>query len=316
MTEQPLLEYINVSKKYGDLQALSQLNLKLCPGDFLGLVGPNGAGKTTAIHLATGLAKLRSGKIKIKGLDVVKNYTAARRLVGVAPQEPNFDRFFSVLDCLIYQGGYFGMKRRESRQRALELLDLFELTDKINSKPPELSGGQKRRLLLAKAVIHNPEIVILDEPTAGLDVELRHRLWDYLKRLKERGKTILLTTHYIEEVEALANRVAILNRGKLILEDKIEDVMNRYGRYGCLFKVDRLPRELAEKLEQDYPFLQIENHSIRACGHSFDSQIHEILTRLLENGIKISGMQVDETPLEEIFLEHLKPSMPTGEANS
>ncbi len=307
MNEQkPMLEYENVTKKYGDLTALKDFSLKLYPEDFLGLVGPNGAGKTTAIHLATGLAKLRTGRIKIKGNDVVNDYTKARRLVGLAPQEPNFDRFFSVLDCLVYQGGYFGLAPDKARQRALELLELFELTDKIDSKPPDLSGGQKRRLLLAKAVIHDPEIVILDEPTAGLDVELRHKLWDYLRRLKGRGKTILLTTHYIEEVEALANRVAILDEGSLLLEDSVENIMRRYGRYSCVFKVRGLKEKTARRVCQEYSFVNVENSSLRANGHRFDEEINDLLTTLMRENVTIKEMRVDETPLEEIFLNKIK----------
>ncbi|MFB6356742.1 MAG: ABC transporter ATP-binding protein, partial [bacterium] len=188
--DKPAIEFNNISKTYGDTQALSDLNLTIQKGEFLGLLGPNGAGKTTAIHLATGLAKLQEGSISVFGHDVVDDYTKARRKIGLAPQEPNFDRFFSVYDCLVYQGGYFDIPRNESMERADELLELFELTEKKDAKPPSLSGGQKRRLLLAKAMMHDPEIVIMDEPSAGLDVELRHKLWDYLKKLKSEGKTM------------------------------------------------------------------------------------------------------------------------------
>lgn len=309
-TEKTVLEFNNVTKNYGNLTALKQLNLKLYSGDFLGLVGPNGAGKTTAIHLATGLASLNNGTIKVKGNDVIQDYTRARRLIGLAPQEPNFDRFFSVFDCLTYQGGYFGLSSSESESRAMELLNLFELTDKKDEKPPSLSGGQKRRLLLAKAIIHDPEIIILDEPTAGLDVELRHKLWDYLRKLKKQGKTILLTTHYIEEVEALADRVAILDRGELILEDKISEVMNRYGRYSCIFELRNLDSQLAVRLEQKFEFVSTDNSSssLRASGHQFDERIHELLQTLMEEDVEIRGLRVDETPLEEIFLDKVNNS--------
>ncbi|MFP4686649.1 MAG: ABC transporter ATP-binding protein [bacterium] len=298
-----VLEFESVTKKYGELTAVDNLNLKLRRGDFLGLLGPNGAGKTTTIHLATGLAKLQEGSIRVMGEDVVKDYTRARRKIGLAPQEPNFDRFFPVLDCLVYQGGYFGMSPAYSRKRALELLRLFELDDKKEAKPPTLSGGQKRRLLLAKALIHDPEVVILDEPTAGLDVELRHKLWDYLRKLKKQGKTILLTTHYIEEVEALADRVAMLNQGRLILEDSINNVMDEYGRYKWVFKVDEMPSGLQKKLENKYKFLAVKKDAIEASGRQLNSEIMDVIKILLEEEIQIEKMHVNETPLEEIFLK-------------
>lgn len=297
------LHYEDVSKSYDDTRALSNLDLTIHKGDFLGLVGPNGAGKTTAIHLATGLAKLHEGAITVFGHDVVEDYQNARRKIGLAPQEPNFDRFFSVMDCLIYQGGYFGIPEKEARERAKDLLELFELTEKKEAKPPQLSGGQKRRLLLAKAMIHDPDLVILDEPTAGLDVELRHKLWDFLRKLKDRGKTILLTTHYIEEVEALATRVAMLNQGELVLADDIETVMEQYGRFQCIFDVDHMPEALANQLQERFSFLHVENSTVRANRRHFDREIRDIIYELMDRGVEIEGMRFEETELEEIFLE-------------
>ncbi|MGM0381681.1 MAG: ABC transporter ATP-binding protein [bacterium] len=304
--KQPVLEFNNVTKTFGDLIAVDNLNLTLKKGDFLGLLGPNGAGKTTAIHLATGLATLERGTIKVLGHDVVDDYTRARRKLGLAPQEPNFDRFFPIKDLLVYQAGYFGIPKNEAMDRADELLELFELKDKREAKPDKLSGGQKRRLLLAKALIHNPQVVILDEPTAGLDVELRHKLWDYLKKLKSSGKTILLTTHYIEEVEALADRVAMLNEGRLILEDSIENVMNEYGRFRWIFKLDKLPGELARDIEHNFEFLTVEDSTLQAHGRELNSNIMEVLGLLNRKNITIEKMKVDETPLEEIFLQKVK----------
>ncbi len=299
----PALHYENVSTRYGETLALDDFSLSVDRGEFLGLLGPNGAGKTTAIHLATGLAKLRQGRIRVYGHDVIDEYQAARQHIGLAPQEANFDRFFSVFDCLVYQGGYFGISKQESKNRALELLELFELTEKKDQKPPQLSGGQKRRLLLAKAMIHDPDLVILDEPTAGLDVKLRHKLWDYLRKLKDHGKTMLLTTHYIEEVEALANRVAILNDGRLILDDSMQSVMEQYGRYQCVFDVDNVPETLARDLQSRFPFIHVRNSTIYANRRQFNAEIRDILSRLVEAGVTINGMRFEETELEEIFLQ-------------
>lgn len=303
--EPPALEYRNVSKDYGDTRALEDFSLTIERGEFLGLLGPNGAGKSTAIHLATGLAKLRHGDVYVYGNHVVHDYEAARRCIGLAPQEPNFDRFFSVLDCLVYQGGYFGMSPEDSRERALELLKLFELTEKRDAKPQDLSGGQKRRLLLAKALIHDPSLVILDEPTAGLDVELRQKLWHYLRELKDRGKTLLLTTHYIEEVEALADRVAVLNQGRLILDDTIEEVLQRFGRFQCVFEVSDIPERLSRELPEEFPFISLENGTVRANRRNFDDEIAQLLDRLREHEVQIHGLRFEETELEEIFLDRV-----------
>lgn len=299
----PALSFENVSKRYGDTTALEDFSLTVNQGDFLGLLGPNGAGKTTAMHMATGLATIDDGTITVLGQDVVTSYQQARRQIGIAPQEANFDRFFSIIDCLIYQGGYFGLPRDESRQRALELLEQFELLHKKDSRPNELSGGEKRRLLIAKAVIHDPEIVILDEPTASLDVELRHKLWDFLKALKQQGKTMILTTHYIEEVEALADRVAILKEGELILSDTLENVMERYGRFQCLMSVNRLPEPVAERLSERFSFLEIDGTTLKSYRRSFDSEISEVLETLHDEDITLTGLKFEETELEEIFLE-------------
>lgn len=299
----PALRFDGVSKRYGETVALRDFSLTVQSGDFLGLLGPNGAGKTTAMHLATGLATLDEGNIEVFGYDVVKEYRKARRRIGLAPQEANFDRFFPILDCLIYQGGYFGLELKESRQRALKLLDQFELTQKKDSRPNELSGGEKRRLLVAKALIHDPDIVILDEPTASLDVELRHKLWNYLRQLKDEGKTMILTTHYIEEAEALAERVAILQNGELILSDTIQNVLETYGRYQCVLEVGGIDSELRDRLTNQFPFITINDSIIRARRRTFDQEIGDLLSMLLSNGASVEGLTFEETELEEIFLE-------------
>jgi ABC-2 type transport system ATP-binding protein len=301
----PALEFDGVSKSFGDTQAVDDLSLSVEPGSFLGLLGPNGAGKTTAMHLATGLATLDEGTIEVFGHDVVDDYREARRRIGLAPQEANFDRFFSALDCLTYQGGYFGLSTQESRERALELLEMFELSDKKDARPNQLSGGQKRRLLIAKAVIHDPDIVILDEPSASLDVELRHKLWDYLESLKEIGKTMILTTHYVEEVEALAERVAIMQHGELILEDTLENILEEYGKYTCVLDVKDLDDSLRRQIRTDFPFIEIEDGTLRANRRSFDEEIGDLLTRLVSGGASVEGLRFEETRLEDIFLRRV-----------
>jgi len=206
-------------KKYGDKTAVADLSLRIPRGAFFGLLGPNGAGKSSTIHCITGIAKITSGSIMIDGTDVVKEYKTARKKVGLSPQEFNVDIFSTPDQLLDYVGGYYGMPKRERQSRIDELIARFDLEAHRNKKFQHLSGGLKRRVMLARGLVHAPDLLILDEPTAGVDVEQRHELWAYLRELNEqRGKTIILTSHYLEEIEMLCNDIAIINNGKIIAE--------------------------------------------------------------------------------------------------
>jgi ABC-2 type transport system ATP-binding protein len=216
-------------KRYRTVTAVDDLSFDVAPGEFFGFLGPNGAGKTTTINAIVGLATFQSGRITVFGHDVVADYRRARLLIGLSPQEFNFDRYLTIEEILTYQGGYYGMPLHEAKPRARELLDQFELTDKRRATYLELSGGMKRRLSLARALIHGPKLLILDEPTAGMDVELRLELWDFLKDINARGMTIFMTSHYLEEVEALCNRIGIVNHGKLVELDDKTTLMARHG---------------------------------------------------------------------------------------
>lgn len=212
----PAISLERLRKVYGTTVAVEDLCLEIRQGEFFGLLGPNGAGKTTTINAICGLVKPTSGRVLVGGLDAVRQYRQVHRMIGIAFQELVLDgRFLNAREILIYQAGYFGIPPKVARPRADELLKKFELWEKRDARVQELSGGQKRRLVLAKALIHEPNILILDEPTAGADVELRHLLWKMLRGLHQQGKTILLTTHYLEEAERLCERVAILHRGQL-----------------------------------------------------------------------------------------------------
>jgi ABC-2 type transport system ATP-binding protein len=203
------------------MTAVDDLTLDVPQGEFFGFLGPNGAGKTTTINAIVGLATIQGGSIEVFGHDVVREFRDARRLIGLSPQEYNFDRFLTIEEILVFQAGYYGVPAREAKRRAAELLDRFELTDKRRSTPLQLSGGMKRRLTLARALVHSPRLLILDEPTAGMDVELRLELWDFLRSINADGMTILMTSHYLEEVEMLCQRVGIINEGRLVaLENK------------------------------------------------------------------------------------------------
>jgi ABC-2 type transport system ATP-binding protein len=211
------------------MTAVDDLSFDVAPGEFFGFLGPNGAGKTTTINAIVGLATFQSGSIEVFGQDVVRRFREARSLVGLSPQDFNFDRYLTVEEVLLYQGGYYGMRQPEAKARAKELLDRFELSDKRRATPLELSGGMKRRLSLARALMHDPDLLILDEPTAGMDVELRLELWEFLRTINAGGKTIVMTSHYLEEVEMLCSRVGIIDRGRLVALENKEALMASHG---------------------------------------------------------------------------------------
>jgi ABC-2 type transport system ATP-binding protein len=210
-------------------EALRGVSLDIASGEFFGLLGPNGAGKSTLIHCTTGLARPSSGTIAIHGHDALEHYEEARLAVGLAPQDLNLDWFLTVEQTLDYHGGYFGMRRKERRERSRELLEAFSLTAKKDERTRTLSGGMKRRLILARALMHRPRLLILDEPTAGVDVELRLELWHYVRRINAEGTTVLLTTHYLEEAEQLCDRIAFINEGQIVAQGTSGELAARYG---------------------------------------------------------------------------------------
>ena len=211
------------------VEALRGVDLEIDDGEFFGLLGPNGAGKSTLIHCATGLAQPTGGEIRVFGHDAVADYGPARQAVGLAPQELNLDWFLTCEETLDYHAGYFGMPKRERRERAAELLETFSLLEKRKERTRTLSGGMKRRLILARALMHRPRLLILDEPTAGVDIELRLELWHYVQRINEEGTTILLTTHYLEEAEQLCDRIAFINEGEIVAAGSADELSTRYG---------------------------------------------------------------------------------------
>ncbi len=212
-------------KRYGDFTAVDGITLRVEAGEFFGFLGPNGAGKTTTINAIVGLARKTSGTISILGYDNETQWREARRLVGVSPQEFNFDRYLSIRDVLIYAAGYFGLRGRQVADRADMLLDRFGLTSKSKLEYTKLSGGQKRRLTLARALVHEPKVLILDEPTAGVDVELRLELWEWLQALNAEGLTVFLTTHYLEEAQELCKRIAIVRAGRIVAEKPTHELI-------------------------------------------------------------------------------------------
>jgi ABC-2 type transport system ATP-binding protein len=222
------LQIRGLTKRYDDgTLALEGLDLEVPSGEFFGLLGPNGAGKTTLIGAVCNLIRITAGEVRVFGRPA--SSLEARRMVGVAEQDPNLDRFLTVREALIYHGGYFGLTKADSQRRAEEMIDVFDLRAKADVRAPKLSGGQRRRLLLARALLHEPRLVILDEPTAGVDIELRRELWRYIRRLHEEGTTILLTTHYLEEAEALCEDVALISAGRIVARSDPESLKEQYG---------------------------------------------------------------------------------------
>ncbi len=224
------LQITDLVKRYPNgMEALKGVSLHIGAGEFFGLLGPNGAGKSTLIHCTTGLARPSSGEISIYGHDAVNNYQYAREAVGLAPQEINLDMFLTLEETLDLHGGYFGMSKRDRRERSRELLEAFSLTSKRNDRTRELSGGMKRRLTLARALMHRPRLLILDEPTAGVDIELRLELWQYIEKINDEGTAVLLTTHYLEEAERMCDHIAFINHGEIAAQGTIPELSATYG---------------------------------------------------------------------------------------
>src|SRR3712207_5621442 len=225
----PALKIEKLRKTYSNgLLALDGISLEVQAGRFFGLLGPNGAGKTTLINSIVSLARPESGSVKVFGRDAYHEFKEARRMIGVSPQEINLDKFLTVEEVLVFHAGYYGVPKKKARERAEELLERFALAGKRKQRVNTLSGGMKRRMLFARALMHEPKILFLDEPTAGVDVELRYKLWGYIRELNRGGMTILLTTHYLEEAEALCEEIALINRGDIAAQGSSEDLKERY----------------------------------------------------------------------------------------
>jgi ABC-2 type transport system ATP-binding protein len=228
--EAPALKVEKLRKTYSNgLLALDGVSLEVQAGRFFGLLGPNGAGKTTLINSIVSLARPDSGRVEVFGWDAFEEFREARRMIGVSPQEINLDKFLTVEEVLLYHAGYYGIPKRKARERAEEMLEKFALVAKRKQRVNTLSGGMKRRVLFARALMHDPKMLFLDEPTAGVDVELRYKLWEYIRKLNRGGLTILLTTHYLEEAEELCEEIALINNGKIAAQDTSEGLKKRFG---------------------------------------------------------------------------------------
>ena len=288
-----------VKKSFGKLEALKGIDLTIEEGEFFALLGPNGAGKSTLINILAGLAKPSSGSIKVMGYDVIQDYQNARRSLGVVPQELVFDPFFNVREMLRFQAGYFG-KGRENDDWIDEVIEGLDLQEKANTNMRMLSGGMKRRALIAQALVHKPPVIVLDEPTAGVDVELRNRLWQFIKKLNQKGHTIVLTTHYLEEAEALCSRVAMMDQGKVVALDKTRNLLKRFSAKNLKLRLDlkgkKIPINIQKLIQsKDLDFITFLLEEI--------SEVEFIMGELKKTKIKILDMELTNSDLENVFLK-------------
>ena len=294
----PAISFQNVSKTYagarGAVQALSDVSFDIEPGEFFGLLGPNGAGKTTLISILAGLSRASGGRVPVMGHDVGADYAAARRSLGIVPQELVFDPFFSVREALRIQSGYFGVKNNDAW--IAELLENLGLADKADANMRQLSGGMKRRVLVAQALVHRPPVIVLDEPTAGVDVELRQTLWQFVARLNKEGHTVLLTTHYLEEAEALCQRIAMLKQGRVVALDRTSALLAGTASTMLRFKMDQaLPPALAAQSRVTGRIVQVKAHDA--------AEVETILAALRGAGCKPEDLEIGRADLEDVFLD-------------
>ncbi len=294
------MRFDQVSKTYtgprGPFRALDGVSFDIQPGEFFGLLGPNGAGKTTLISILAGLARADAGpgSVRVMGCDVVADYAAARRALGIVPQELVFDPFFSVREALRIQSGYFGVKNNEAW--ISELLEQLGLADKAGANMRQLSGGMKRRVLVAQALVHRPPVIVLDEPTAGVDVELRQTLWQFVSRLNKEGHTVLLTTHYLEEAEALCGRIAMLKQGRVVALDRTANLLAGTASTMLRFKTDdALPVALQ-------PGARVTGRIVQLTAHDA-AEVEEFLATLRGAGVRIEDLEIGRADLEDVFLE-------------
>jgi ABC-2 type transport system ATP-binding protein len=298
----PAISFQSVSKTYpsprgpkgATFAALDGVSFDIEEGEFFGLLGPNGAGKTTLISILAGLTRASAGKVTVLGSDVQADYTQARRKLGVVPQELVFDPFFNVREALRIQSGYFGVKNNEAWID--ELLDSLGLADKANANMRQLSGGMKRRVLVAQALVHKPPVIVLDEPTAGVDVELRQTLWQFIAKLNKQGHTVLLTTHYLEEAEALCSRIAMLKAGRVVALERTSVLLKAASSHVLRLKIDgELPADLAAQARVTGRIVQFPAHDAR--------QIESFLSAVREAGLIVDDVEITKADLEDVFIE-------------
>ncbi|CAN5916876.1 ABC transporter ATP-binding protein [soil metagenome] len=301
----PAISFQSVSKTYppsrqqrvegkNGLRAVDDVNFQIEEGEFFGLLGPNGAGKTTLISMLAGLSRPTTGSITVRGFDVQRDFADARRQLGVVPQELVFDPFFNVRESLRIQSGYFGIKNNDAWID--ELLQSLGLADKATANMRQLSGGMKRRVLVAQALVHKPSVIVLDEPTAGVDVELRQTLWQFIAKLNKQGSTVLLTTHYLEEAEALCNRIAMLKQGRVIALDRTSALLSSAASNVLRFKTDALlPWAIAQNARITGRIVQLPAQNAH--------EVEQLLAAIREAGVAVEDVEMRKADLEDVFID-------------
>jgi ABC-2 type transport system ATP-binding protein len=294
----PAVVFDEVAKTYAGarepVRALDGVSFSIDEGEFFGLLGPNGAGKTTLISILAGLTRATRGRVTVMGHDVLGDYAAARKSLGIVPQELVFDPFFNVRECLRIQSGYFGIRHNDAWID--ELLGGLGLADKAGANMRQLSGGMKRRVLVAQALVHRPPVIVLDEPTAGVDVELRQTLWSFVARLNKQGHTVLLTTHYLEEAEALCGRIAMLKAGRVVALDRTSALLAGTAQQMLRFKTDdALPEDVAAQARVTGRIAQVRARDAR--------EVEALLARLREARVQVEDLEIGRADLEDVFLE-------------
>jgi len=297
----PDVEVTGLVKRYGPVTALAGVDLAIAPGEIFALLGPNGAGKTTLIGCVAGLITPTAGHARVLGHDVVADYSFTRRAVGLVPQEINFDPFFNVEESLRFQAGYFGVRLGDAR--LVEILDALGLVDKRRTNTRALSGGMKRRLLIAKALVHEPRVLFLDEPTAGVDVELRRDLWDYVRLLRDRGTTVVLTTHYLEEAQELADRVGLIDKGRILLIETKDTLLARFGERTLRLTLAQAPAELPAALAARGARLVANTIEVTQPMHE---DLGPVLADAVAAGLIVRDVETRRADLEDIYVRLLR----------
>lgn len=296
----PALSISDLHKRYASgLEALRGVTLEVEEGDFFGLLGPNGAGKTTTIGILTSLVTKSSGTVRVFGIDIDRDFPAAKRLIGVVPQEYNFSIFEKVQDIVTQQAGYYGIGRGEALRGAEKYLKRLGLWEKRNAVARELSGGMKRRLMIARGLIHEPQLLILDEPTAGVDVEMRRGMWEFLDELNGQGRTIILTTHYLEEAEQMCNRIAIISKGQIVENTSKRELLSKLDRETYIFDTNSLPETIRSM--EGASFAMKDETTLEVTKVKSQS-MNDIFNHLGGQGVEVASMRNKSNRLEELFM--------------
>jgi ABC-2 type transport system ATP-binding protein len=307
-SNQSALSIASLTKTYdNNFKALKGIDLDVSQGDFFALLGPNGAGKSTTIGVICSLVRKTSGKVKIFGIDIDEDFSAAKQFVGVVPQEFNFNQFEKPIDILITQAGYYGIPASIATERAEKYLKQLGLWEKHNMPSRSLSGGMKRRLMIARALIHEPQLLVLDEPTAGVDIELRRSMWTFLEEINRQGTTIILTTHYLEEAERLCRNIAIIDKGSIVQNTSIKNLIKQLNK-------ETFVLDLKEEIKscpalEDYPITKVDSHTLEVAVDK-NKSLNNLFSVLSKQGIEIVSMRNKTNRLEELFIDMVEKNLP------